>query len=57
MLMNPEATVHFQEISLFVITSAVLLLNVYQKMVTVQSIPEIDISTALLRSMITYFGR
>lgn len=57
MLMNAEATVHFQKSSLFMITFATLLLNVYQKMATMQSTPQTDISNALLRSMIKYFGR
>lgn len=56
MFINPAAATNFQKRSLFWLHLQ-LLLNVYQKMVAMQSVPETDISTALLRSMIKYFGR
>lgn len=37
--------------------SATVLLNDYQQMVAMQSTPEMEISTALLKGMIKNFGR
>lgn len=55
--MYPAATLHFQKRSVFMIISATVLLNDYQKMVAMQSTPKTEISTALLKGMIKNFGR
>lgn len=56
MQMHPAATLHFQKRSVFMIISATVLLNDYQKMVAMQSTPEAEICTALLEAMIKIFG-
>ena len=55
--MYPEATLHFQKRSVLVIISAAVVLNDYQKMIAMQSTPEMEISTTLLKAMIKNFGR